>query len=130
MGRIIATMLLVLVFSLGLPARSVADVGVSAVFSKNEIEIISTWYREHGSNSNRAHGKKKQKGLPPGIARNLARGKALPPGIAKQHLPDGLIHALPAPPAGYERIVVDGKVLLVEIATRVVHDILVGAVLH
>jgi Ni/Co efflux regulator RcnB len=64
------------------------------------------------------------------IAKNLARGKPLPPGIAKQQLPDGLVHALPAPPRGYERIIVDGKVLLVEIATQVIHDILTDIVLH
>jgi Ni/Co efflux regulator RcnB len=68
--------------------------------------------------------------LPPGIAKNLARGKALPPGIAKQYLPGDLAAELPRPPVGYERIIVDGKILLVEIATRVIHDILTDAVLR
>jgi hypothetical protein len=72
---------------------------------------------------------KKAKGLPPGIAKNLARGKPLPPGIAKQYLPTGLRDLLP-PPRGFERIIVDGKVLLVEIATRIVHDILTDIILH
>ncbi len=40
------------------------------------------------------------------------------------------MHALPAPPGGYERIIVDGKILLVEIATQVVHDILSDIVLR
>ena len=31
---------------------------------------------------------------------------------------------LPPAPAGYERIVVAGKVLLVEVATQIVHDVL------
>jgi Ni/Co efflux regulator RcnB len=101
-----------------------ADVGVSVEFSDEEIRIIGAWYEEHGSGAGQGNGKHKHKGLPPGIAKNLARGKPLPPGIAKQHLPDGLVHALPAPPRGYERIIVDGKVLLVEIATQVIHDIL------
>jgi Ni/Co efflux regulator RcnB len=101
-----------------------ADVGVSVEFSDEEIRIIGAWYEEHGSGASQGNGKHKHKGLPPGIAKNLARGKPLPPGIAKQHLPDGLVHALPAPPRGYERIIVDGKVLLVEIATQVIHDIL------
>jgi len=68
--------------------------------------------------------------LPPGIAKNLARGKPLPPGIAKQYLPDSLVIALPAPPRGFERVVVDGKILLVEVATRVIHDILTDAILR
>ena len=67
--------------------------------------------------------------LPPGIRRRLERGKPLPPGIAKQHLPDGLIRTLPAPPKGYERVIVDGRVLLVEIATQVIHDVLMDVIL-
>jgi Ni/Co efflux regulator RcnB len=36
---------------------------------------------------------------------------------------------LPPPASGYERIVVSGKILLVEIATQVIHDILTDAIL-
>lgn len=107
-----------------------ADGSVSVVFSDSEARIIASWYREHGSEvGSRGHGKKPG-GLPPGIAKNLARGKALPPGIAKQYLPGDLAAELPRPPVGYERIIVDGKILLVEIATRVIHDILTDAVLR
>lgn len=110
--------------------NAVADVGVSAVFSKGEVSIIAEWYSDHGSPTTRGKGGKKSKGLPPGIAKNLARGKPLPPGIAKQVLPQGLLALLPPVPHGYERIIVDGKVLLVEVATRVIHDILVDVILH
>ena len=58
-------------------------------------------------------------GLPPG----LARKQQLPPGIAKRQLPSTLIAQLPPPPKGFERVIVDDNVLLVEIATKVVHDI-------
>ena len=61
--------------------------------------------------------------LPPGIAKNVARGKPLPPGIAKRALPGGLATRLPAYP-GHEVIIVDRDVILVDIATRVVVDIL------
>ena len=107
-----------------------AEVSVSAVFSKGEISIMVDWYQAHGSVSKHGKGKKKPKGLPPGIAKNLARGKPLPPGIAKQVLPQGLIALLPPPAHGFERIIVDGKVLLVEVATHVIHDILVDVILH
>lgn len=110
--------------------NAVADVGVSAVFSKGEVSIIADWYSDHGSTATRGKGGKKSKGLPPGIAKNLARGKPLPPGIAKQVLPQGLVALLPSVPHGYERIIVDGKVLLVEVATRVIHDILTDVILH
>ena len=123
----VATIVVISLFNLQSPA--VADVGVSVVFSGDEIRLISAWYRDHESTSNKGGGKGKSKGLPPGIAKNLERGKSLPPGIAKQHLPDGLRQTLPAPPAGYERIILEGKVLLVEIATRVIHDILTDVIL-
>ncbi len=121
----VATMII-----LGAQMPAAADVGVSVEFSNEEIRIIGAWYEEHGSRAGHGGGKSKQKGLPPGIAKNLARGKPLPPGIAKQQLPDSLVHALPAPPRGYERIIVDGKLLLVEVATQVIHDILTDIALR
>ena len=125
----IRTIVTTLVLLFGLQLQASAEIAVSVVFSDDEIKIIGAWYSEHGSNSHPGNGKHKNKGLPPGIAKNLQRGKPLPPGIAKRYLPDGLRHALPAPPKGYERIIVDGKLLLVEIATHVIHDILVDVIL-
>jgi Ni/Co efflux regulator RcnB len=128
MRKLILTGVLVLSGLFGITTQAIADVGVSVVFSDDEIRIIGAWYEEHGSDAHHGNGKHKNKGLPPGIAKNLQRGKPLPPGIAKQYLPDGLIKTLPAPPRGYERIIVDGKVLLVEIATQVIHDVLMDIV--
>ncbi len=127
----LVTVVTFLTFALWMAGAQVAraDFGVGVEFSDDEVRIISAWYREHGSAPDRKSHGKKSKGLPPGIARNLARGKSLPPGIAKQHLPDGLVSELPPPRHGYERVVVDGRVLLVEIATQVIHDVLVDAVL-
>lgn len=114
-----------------------AEVGINVEFSENEISIISVYYRDHANtevqkgNGNKGNGNNKgQKSLPPGIAKNLQRGKALPPGIAKQFLPIGLIEELPAPPRGFERIIVDGKILLVEIATQVIYDVLEDLILN
>ena len=116
--------MLSVVTSLSLHSVALADTSVDIVFSKDEVSIIASWYRDQGSTShNKEHGKKSGT-LPPGIAKNLERGKPLPPGIAKQYLPDGLLNELPAPHPGYERLVVDGKILLVEIATRIIHDVL------
>lgn len=64
--------------------------------------------------------------LPPGIARKIARGGELPPGIAKKSLPNGLLAQLPARP-GEEWRVVGTDVLLVEIATNVIVDVLKDA---
>ena len=115
----------------GFASKAGADVSAGVVFTKDEVRIIAGWYDDHGHGADvRGKGKGKSKGLPPGIQKNLGRGKALPPGIAKQYLPDGLVRLLPAPPRGYERVVVDGRVLLVEVATQVIHDVLTDIVLN
>ena len=89
----------------GLAKTASADTSVGVVFTSEEVRIIASWYDERGQ-------------------RVDAGGKALPPGIAKQRLPDGLVSILPPPPRGFERVIVDGKVLLVEVATQVIHDVL------
>jgi Ni/Co efflux regulator RcnB len=103
--------------------------GVDVVFTDGEISIIRAWYRDQGTPRGGKGRNRGNKSLPPGIAKNLERGKPLPPGIARQSLPAGLIGRLPPPPAGYERVVLSGKVLLVEIATQVIHDVLEDLVL-
>ncbi len=129
MNRIMATAVLALMALFGAQTEASAELGAEVIFSDGEIAIIGAWYRHHEHMQSHGKGGKKAKGLPPGIARNLVRGKPLPSGIAKKYLPEGLRQLLPAPPHGYERIIVDGKVLLVEIATRVIHDILADGVL-
>ena len=132
MKRTIAKILVFVLPLLFLSSHAVAEVSISAVFTKGEVSIIADWYLGHGGPAahGNGNGRKKSKGLPPGIAKNLARGKPLPPGIAKQYLPQGLLDLLPRPPHGFERIIVDGILILVEIKTRVIHDILEDIVLH
>lgn len=63
--------------------------------------------------------------LPPGIAKNLARGKPLPPGIAKKTLPASMINDLPYYP-GYEWRAVGDDLVLVALSTAVVAAIING----
>lgn len=60
--------------------------------------------------------------LPPGIAKNLARGKPLPPGIAK-NFDSRLTSRLPHY-EGYEWKQIGRDVVLVAIATGIVYEIL------
>jgi hypothetical protein len=110
-------------------ASETATVGVEVVFSDSQIKTIRAYYEGHGSGhaAGKGKGKHKQKSLPPGIAKNLARGKPLPPGIAKRSLPYDLSRQLPPTRSGYEIIVVAGKVLLIEVATQIVRDVLTDA---
>lgn len=129
MARIYTAAIAIMSILLLSGVSAASEFGVDVRFSSNEVRIIRAYY-EHYHASSKPGKKKRRGGLPPGIAKNLARGKSLPPGIAKQVLPGDLIGRLPPVHDGYERIVVDGKILLVEIATQVVRDILADAILR
>ena len=83
------------------PAKGAVDV---------EIRIIRDYF---------ASSRQKPKPLPPGIAKNLARGKPLPPGIAKKLPPDDLMRRLPAR-SGTRWILAGDVVLLVDVSDIVV----------
>lgn len=125
--RLIARALAALLACLVAGGAASADDWV--VFSKQETAVIQQYYAQHPVDAGKG-GKNGQKAkpLPPGIAKNLARGKPLPPGIAKQQLPQDLVRLLPPARTGYERMYVDGRVLLVDVATQVIHDVLMEAV--
>ena len=78
--------------------------------SDAEIKIIREFYSIDS---------RKPQSLPPGIAKNLARGKPLPPGIAKKTVPDDLIILLPARP-GASWLIAGDMVLLVDAGDIVV----------
>ena len=65
--------------------------------------------------------------LPPGTRKNLGRGKTLPPGIAKRFPPDALRSSLSIPPQ-YDVIEVGWDVFLVEVATGIIHDVLMDVI--
>ncbi len=92
-----------------------------ATITAGEIAIFHEYIREYGGT---AFGP--PQGLPPGIAKNLARGKPLPPGIAKRYLPGTLESRLPPRP-GYEWQVIDNDIYLVVAATQIIVDVLSDA---
>ncbi|WP_313651430.1 anti-virulence regulator CigR family protein [Pantoea sp.] len=63
--------------------------------------------------------------LPPGIAKQVARGKPLPPGIAKKSLPASMINELPYYP-GYEWRAVGNDLVLIALSTAVVTAVING----
>ncbi len=97
---------------------------VSVSLTAADISVIRAFYAD----ASPGNGRGRNGGRPPGIAKNLQRGKALPPGIAKQRLPQELLTRLPRAGDGLEYLVVAGKLLLVEIATEIVRDVLLDAV--
>lgn len=97
----------------------VVTASASITLTRDMRASILDWYSLHPVGNVEA--------LPPGIRKRLARGKPLPPGIAKQVAPAGLRSRVRLPD-GYQIIEVGLDVLLVEVATSVVHDILMDAV--
>lgn len=71
------------------------------------------------------HGLTGYQSLPPGIAKNLARGKPLPPGIAKRAVPASMLGQLPYYP-GYEWQIVGNDLVLIALSTAVVTAIING----
>ena len=115
--------------------KAVAKEGIRAAFEEFERQMIYKYFGEHPYHPEYDHdhdydsGKKaKKKGLPPGIQKKVARGGTLPPGIAKQYLPDDLSSELPPPPHGYERVIHGSDVLLVEIDTGKIADIVADVI--
>jgi hypothetical protein len=92
-------------------ARAQQAVGFSAA----ERQIIVEFY---------AANHQEVEALPPGIARNLARGKRLPPGIAKRQIPSALQAQLPTR-VGVEVSIFGDRIVLLE-ASGLVVDILEG----
>ena len=66
------------------------------------------------------------KPLPPGIAKNLARGKPLPPGLATRSLSGQFLAGLPKH-SGYQWVGAGTDLVLINITSRVVADVLVNA---
>jgi hypothetical protein len=87
---------------------------LDGLFGDNERNIISNYFR----NNNVA-----TSSLPPGIAKNLARGKPMPPGIAKRDLPNNLTSQLPMRD-GWNRFLVGNDIFLVDEKTGTIADVI------
>ena len=130
-------------------AGQIAKESMKIAFTETERALVREYFGHSGGGyqeqeSKRGGGKKGNRGkkgnkgmsgglagggsLPPGLQRQLDKNGALPPGLQKKALPTGLQTRLPPVPRGYERVIVDTDVLLVEAATGVVRDVISGVV--
>lgn len=109
------------------------------IFSEIERRLIRSYYDRHyedwtngGGNKNKSipPGIAKKGGwLPPGIAKQLARGNYMPRDVVFYPLPYDLRNQLPYR-SGYDYYVVDDKVMLVQIATNLILDVLTVAAIE
>lgn len=94
-----------------------ASVTLSAVITTGERQTILGYFQQHPAYYAGAQP------LPPGIAKKIARGGTMPPGIAKRYFPGELVGLLPPRP-GQQWVVVGTDVLLIQLATNLILDIL------
>jgi len=138
MARILAALVLVVLAMATLTARTVAQ-SDAVLMTAAEKRIITDYFqRQYGVwLATRGIGKATHGALPPGLAKKgtlapglagqLERNGKLPPGVTKHELPDDLLAQLQPRPPGYEFIVVDDRVLLIQSATDLILDMLTVA---
>lgn len=90
-------------------------VSVAVIFRDSDQATFRDYFRTHQITA---------QPLPPGIAKNVARGKPLPPGIAKRALPGGLLAIGPKVDRDVSFSIV-GEVV-VAVRSGVVIDVLAG----
>ena len=100
-------------------AKVTAQITAEFTFSLGDRDLIHAYYTSNPPPELDA--------LPPGLRKKLAKGKPLPPGIAKKVSPKELRSKLTVP-NGYELVEVGLDVLLVEVATGIIHDILMDVI--
>lgn len=98
-------------------------------FKSSDRDVVMDFYRsEYGAGRCPPGLAKKNNGcLPPGQAKKVwARGEYLPADYAYYDLPDALYDRLQAPPYGYRYVAVDGDVMLIELASRLIVDLILA----
>jgi hypothetical protein len=107
-----------------------ARTGSQVVFSDEEVRVIRKFYASQEVRDSKRNSKRRQSAKSPLKRTKLVPGKPLPRDISLQTLPYELREALPPVPDGHERIIVDGSILLFEVTTQEVRDILPGMAKH
>ncbi len=88
--------------------------------------LIQDYYRSHSASLPAGLATKGE--FPPGEQKRLERKRRLPPGIDQRSLPPDLAQRLPPLPQGYDRVIVGQDVVLVEVSTQTVVDVLHGVI--
>lgn len=93
---------------------------------RNDDNLVSvSLSRDRARSLAHTYGLTGYRSLPPGIAKNLARGKPLPPGIAKKMVPSSMLRELPQYP-GYEWRIAGDDLVLVALSTAIVASVING----
>ena len=95
---------------------------VKVVFTNRDRMIIRDYY----AHKKAPPGLAKRTVLPPGLQKRVDRGDPLPPGLQGRGLPGDLESRLSVLPAGYIRLKIGADIIIKNVNTGVVTDIIYG----
>jgi hypothetical protein len=100
--------------------QQVREAAAAIIFSERDQDVIRNYYR---GGRGLPPGLAKKGKLPPGLAKQLRRNGSLPPGLQKRYgatpFPVDLGQRLPPLPAGYSRVILAGRALLLDRNNRI-----------
>jgi hypothetical protein len=94
-----------------------------SVYSDHDRDAMRDWYDDHHDHLPPGLAERDQ--LPPGMEKQLVVRGTLPPGLRKkiQHCPEDMERRLPPPPPDCEHVVIGGHVVLLNIKSFAVVDV-------
>ena len=103
------------------------DMQVTVAFGDDDRRLIHDYYKKNKKikkHKKLPPGLAKKEKLPPGLQKQLKKNGKLPPGLAKRNLPHELEDRLSPIPRGYIRLKVGMDIVLMNVETDVVVDII------
>ncbi|HRP77221.1 MAG TPA: hypothetical protein PK725_11045 [Rhodocyclaceae bacterium] len=102
------------------------DVVVEIRFGDRHRTASRDYYRRHYSDTRCPPGlaKKRNGCMPPGLARKWSTGRPLPRDVIFHDLPRALLEQFGAPPPRHRYVRVDSDILLIEMGTGIVLDVI------
>lgn len=103
------------------------QVRVSITFSESERKLIHQYYRDTKQKM-MPPGLAKKRKLPPGLQKQIKKNGKLPPGLEGRYLPYDLERNLHRLPKDYVRIRLGNDILLIELPTQTILDVISAVV--
>lgn len=112
--------------SKGQSGTSTTDQLLSAVITAAERALIGDYVNKAYQSGGLPPGLANRQQLPPGLQKHIQRTGRLPPGLEKRGLPNDLLGLMPRR-TGQNYRVVGNDIMLIEAATGLILDVIVGA---
>jgi len=102
--------------------REEQDAYDALIFSERDLRLIRSYFRGRGGRGLPPGLAKRNGNLPPGLEKQMQRNGTLPPGLQKraEPFPMELSRQLPRLPAGYSRVIIEGRAMNVGSDNRII----------